>query len=575
MPEPSALELLTRKHREMITQDDGTEPTAMWNGFLWVEVEPKKEKLPRLAKPDPSKGGGKLSEVEWRTHEAKQRLVKLNKEMAAARASRARTEVAESNHRAAQEVRRQLDDLKGKDAERMASFEKVKPLDADEVLQLSEELNAALAHEGASSSEAASSTQQPSRAWVTLWRGELDADGVGRASYDAFTEMLRSRLPHLRGVSALSGKSSQRSRLEAAATLRGLWVALDHDGTARVDDDGKHIAGTGGRKGYLERHEFVGFMKLGQAAVGPAALGPAASEEDGCARNGPPAAGWRERVVEQKKAEAEAMRTARRQRIAADMMSADLESWKREMARVRAATPGALRELSTLLHHRRGHQAGSWYASFKAIDRSGDGKVSWGEFSSAAREWLGPDYEAAAVRSAWRALDVACEGFLSVGDFGAFMRLGAPRVSPPPTLQMLRAQSCRVRSDMELAVSQTVHTRRQRAERDKYQREADLLQQQLDRMRSEGEAKAEGRSGRDDGSTHPSGAQTERSAAERREERSRAYKAILYREDAEEERNYYLGKAEALERRRTLATFRRVQQRYKPSAPYHYSSRRP
>ena len=167
--------------------------------------------------------------------EVQQRLVKLKRDVAAQRAQRARMNFYESKQEQAQVVRRQMDDLLGKDL--LRDFIKIKAADEDEVIQLARSLNDQLLVQY--NLDAA----QRSRGWIRLWR-ETDVQGVGRVSYEEFTTMLRKLLPHL------LRKKTSKGRGQVTANLKALWRYLDDDGA-------------GDLKGYLVLSQFLAFVKLG------------------------------------------------------------------------------------------------------------------------------------------------------------------------------------------------------------------------------------------------------------------------------------------------------------------------
>ena len=107
----------------------------VWDGFRWVEVEAvQQSNVPRL-----------LQSKQSETTEAQQRLVKVQREIALHRAQRARTEFKELKQEQAQEVRRTMDELVGKDAIR--ELVKIKPAGEEEVQEWAWHLTLALLKE--------------------------------------------------------------------------------------------------------------------------------------------------------------------------------------------------------------------------------------------------------------------------------------------------------------------------------------------------------------------------------------------------------------------------------------------
>ena len=468
------------------------EPTTVWDGFRWVEVEA--EVLPPIKN---SFATRRLTEEEQMMQDAQQRLVKLKRDVAAQKAERARIQYVESKQRDAQEVRRAMDEAVGKDAIR--DVYKVKAAEEDVVQEMAAALNKQLLE------DFQLEPSQRSRGWIRLWR-ETDVHGVGRVTYEAFIRMLRSRLH------SILRRKTRTKKDEVTQMLKALWRTLDDDGYGEL-------------KGYLELSQFLAFCKLGV---------PQGEEEE----EGKPQ-GWKERMQLRRKADAEALRLERKQRQEADELMTGLELWQNEMQGVVPASSGQVRELAASLNARM--QDEGWYQLYKRVDRSGDGRISWMELTTVlGREQLLPNDDDSQLRRVWKALDPGCTGFLSLNEFGSFMKLGAQRPLPPPTLQQLRAQRSRVTADHELLKAQDGHRRTQTEKRHQISEAADRLQRELAALKREPVA----------GHSPRQRAQTDRSH----------YKDILYR-DAD--RSHYLGEESAMSHRRTLSTYRSVQRRFR------------
>ena len=220
---------------------------------------------------------------------------------------------------------------------------------------------------------------------------------------------------------------------------------------------------------------------------------------------------------------------------------ANLGRWQEEMFNVRPATQQQVRDLSVAINQRLG--AEGWYALYKQMDSSGDGKISWLEFATVVnRERLvvaaDDDMQ---LRKAWKALDPMCTGFLSLNEFAQFMKLGTQRAMPPPTLQQLAARRTRVTADHELTAS-TASARQMKKERvSKLTEEADRLQRELKNDGDKPRRRAR--------------AQTDRSH----------YREILSKEVDESK---YLANADTFNHRRQLGTYRRINERNTTGSTY-------
>ena len=109
------------------------------------------------------------------------------------------------------------------------------------------------------------------------------------------------------------------------------------------------------------------------------------------------------------------------------------------IAAIPKATPEEQKELSEQLNEQLaiGHREArttpnpdrEWYTLFKSIDTDGSGRISFKEFRDAVRHRLRlskaqlPDEK---IFGLWRALDEDMSGFIDAGEFGRFLKLGAP-----------------------------------------------------------------------------------------------------------------------------------------------------
>eukprot|EP00964_Phaeocystis_antarctica_P091858 scaffold58971_cov45-Phaeocystis_antarctica.AAC.1 len=94
----------------------------------------------------------------------------------------------------------------------------------------------------------------------------------------------------------------------------------------------------------------------------------------------------------------------------------------------------------SLEFNRRMHKllVGSWYKLFKQMDDDGSGKITFDELLDMVRtelEFSPKDISDTALKRVWAALDNDRSGYLTSGEFGAFMRKGEA------ALRVLRPQS--------------------------------------------------------------------------------------------------------------------------------------
>ena len=394
-------------------------PERMWDGFRWVEVEMLPEVPKRsfvTARP--------LTDAEMEAHEAKGRLVNLQREMAKHTARRARVDLEVRKHAEAQTVRDEKDELLGREDIRW--LENMRAADEDDVNEAALKLHENLMN------EATGTQSSRSRIWVRAFR-ELDDGGLGRVSFHQFSGMLKRKL-HLRG-------RTRAMRTERDAALAALWRAIDDDGQGNL-------------KGYLTQGEFITFLKRGVAARRQLLEEEAEEAKMGAWMGGAappplpaPSLGWRERLAAQRKRDAASVREQRREQHAADALMANVDEFRRQMAELSPASEGEQRELSAALNRRLG--ADGWYGLFKGMDRSGDGRASWSEFTLMLRERV-PTTDDDVLRRIWRALDKENTGSLSLSAFSAFMKLGAVCNKPPPsTYQQMGAMRQRVSAELE------------------------------------------------------------------------------------------------------------------------------
>ena len=86
----------------------------------------------------------------------------------------------------------------------------------------------------------------------------------------------------------------------------------------------------------------------------------------------------------------------------------------------------------------------SWFKLFRHVDSDGSGLISYDEFVEMVRNDLKLSARVlpeARIQVVWLALDTDGSGYLSSGEFGAFMRLGAQRVDDASTPRSPRHRS--------------------------------------------------------------------------------------------------------------------------------------
>ena len=66
----------------------------------------------------------------------------------------------------------------------------------------------------------------------------------------------------------------------------------------------------------------------------------------------------------------------------------------------------------------------SWFKLFRQVDADGSGLISYAEFVDMVHDVLRLHLPEPRLKALWLALDTDCSGYLTSGEFGAFMRLG-------------------------------------------------------------------------------------------------------------------------------------------------------
>ena len=279
------------------------------------------------------------------------------------------------------------------------------------------------------------------RGWFRLFR-HMDGDHSGKITFDELEELCRGEL-----------RLDQKELKEDA--LRSLWRALDAD-----------------RNGYITVGEFGKFMRPGEEAL----------------REEQPQSTWKERLLEQRQLEVEAQ-------------LAETHKEKRSMDGVVAAGADDVHQFSTRFNQRM-HQLfpvketnPTWFRLFKHVDGDDAGKITYPQVAKLVRHVLRLPADAvpeANLRSLWRALDDDGSGYVTVGEFGKFMRLGARpqssnlyrRPSDPPghalvALQRRKSSSGYLYNQHEEAMDNAQQVRRSTATAGRYKVEMEQLQQEL------------------------------------------------------------------------------------------------
>ena len=459
-----------------------------------------------------------ITEENAQLHEARSRLVKVKRMVAAQRSQHARDCFAERKRQDAQAVRSAIDELSGRHAIR--NLLKVHAADEMEVRAISEALNDALVAQSGGSGAGAPGR---SRLWIELWR-EMDDQSRGRVEFSDFSSMLRRKL----------GWRGQHCRLgEIENVLQALWRYLDDDGHDQP-------------VGCLVLSQYLAFMKMGVDEQNEAATAVRRS--------------WRQRLEDEKRLAALAFRNEQRQRESElrhqRFVSPGL--WRRSMHHVVAASTAARRQLASALCERLGLTEG-WYSLYKTMDVGGLGKVSWDEWHDAVLSRLPRADEEHDPRGVWRAMDPDLAGFVSLPVFRAWVQLGVPTTARRSERQgQLEARRARVLSLKEEESSAHEFASRSReAARGRLEAETQRLELDLKRLRKEEGRQARRLAGAGAEEARASGTQTDRLPRI-------DYRVILATEPkSTSARAHYLGNKDGTAHRRRLHVNRQVNERFK------------
>ena len=204
---------------------------------------------------------------------------------------------------------------------------------------------------------------------------ELDLDGSKRISFSELENLVRGRLR----------VSEKRVPLDQ---LLGLWKVIDEDAS-----------------GFIDAGELSRFLRIGApktlTAVEAARLRMQANKES---------------MVARVRADTEKLQEKEAATKAAEGPKATSE----EVSRFGGL---CMQHLATL--RSRGQETITWFGLFKRMDTDDSGQVKFEEFETMVREGLCLDVKELPLEmlwALWRVIDGDNNGFISVGEFGRFMR---------------------------------------------------------------------------------------------------------------------------------------------------------
>ena len=146
----------------------------------------------------------------------------------------------------------------------------------------------------------------------------------------------------------------------------------------------------------------------------------------------------------------------------------------REMQNEPRATADDIREISLLLNVAQRSvvppwESPSWFKLFRHVDADGSGLISYAEFVDMVRDILRmseTEMPEPRLKALWLALDADCSGYLTSGEFGAFMKLGEPAVERISNLERRKGISAEQRLDLETRYAEDVTWEARKIERD-------------------------------------------------------------------------------------------------------------
>ena len=278
---------------------------------------------------------------------------------------------------------------------------------------------------------------RPGGMWCNLFRS-IDTDESGQISFSEFVSLVRNDLGlGKKGVSE--------------ADVRSVWVSIDANAN-----------------GHISQGEFVRFFRKGERQAADAN----------------PAPSWRERAHEKAKAKAKLTR-AERDALYDKRLSRELEgapaASREEVARLSSHFNRRLVELHEQRAEEAAHGGGGggaaaaaaaasrWYTLFKMVDENESGLISYGELQTMVRSELGlppSNVPESILRATFVALDTDGSGLISAGEFGRFMRIGAPAARAERGATLARRQQLGQRERASYEASIVRRKRSQLAEMD-------------------------------------------------------------------------------------------------------------
>ena len=341
-------------------------------------------------------------------------------------------ELADGLRRGAEQLRQNATEARGAVREMLMTdmpeidLSDVEPASPELALEISQLLNKQLRNLPTKSG-AMGNNQAAHVSWFKLFQ-EVDLDGSGLLSFSEWEALVRDAMRM--SVSALPDSS-----------LQSIWRSID-------EDDSGHITVA----------ELAKFMKLGEHVI-------------------PPPTPWRERAQAANRAAAAEVvaetdrlvgiessqgkrsdptstynlgKLVERVELGHVLTSEEVQLLKQGASARSAAAESTVVALSTRLNDRMAEMEPdplkrSWFALFKQIDVDRSGRISMDEFRGVVRNELkiSPDeIHEAELQSLWLALDADLSGFVTAGEFGAFMRKGEPVVEKPSNLEV-RFQNAR------------------------------------------------------------------------------------------------------------------------------------
>jgi Ca2+-binding EF-hand superfamily protein len=351
-----------------------------------VKVTMKKSRsAPRLL-PSPTRSGAEEYKDALAAEQvAKRRLARIQKELMRAASTSALHEEKERKRLEGMALRRDMDERVGRDLSQ--ALQSVSAAREEEVKALAvlfrTKMEAVL----------------PDPSWFKLFRW-MDEDRNGTIQYLELRSMVRRVL------------SVPRTEL-SEAKLKSLWKALDEDAS-----------------GYLSAGEFGRFFKKGYEKGEGSALTAVRSRMQA--------------VSEKRAAESAAQKAEQERRVGLSLAKQLAGIEKATKEEVVALAEQLTTKLTALFpgSHR------GWIKLFKSMDDDGNGRITFEEMQIMVRQKLQLDKSElpeGKLRAVWKAIDADASGFLSVGEFGRFMKKGATLLAQQAVAQETEDETARRR----------------------------------------------------------------------------------------------------------------------------------